>query len=112
MRALKIFSLAVLLGMISVTVWASLDANVWIGFKAVTAHRWGLATLADTDFAFYFVYLWMFYKEKSHFQRALWFLLVTTLGTIAIAIYIFIQFWKLPKGAGIEELLLAKKEAA
>jgi len=108
MKSIKIFSILVLIWMIGVSTWASIEANVFTGGKYILEHRWGIATLSDCYFGFYFCYLWMFYKERSNALRFFWFILVTLFGTIAISVYLLIQIFQLKKDACIEDLLLQK----
>ena len=94
---MKLFFGFVLTAMLGVTVWASLDQNVIEGFKYLFQNRWGIATLCDTYFSFTIIYLWIAYREASWFQRALWLLLVYSLGSIAVSFYFFIQYYKIKK---------------
>lgn len=98
-----LFSL-MLIAILSVTTWASLEQNVMIGFDYLLANRWGVATLFDTYFGFIAIYLWIAYKENSWPARLLWLFLVLTLGSIAFSIYILNQL-RLLKNGPIEKLL-------
>ena len=106
MRALWIFSIAVFAAMVAVTTWASLDANVLVGFQRLLADRWGVATLADATFGFLWFWLWIAYKEVSLGRSLLWLLLVFALGNLAMAAYVMIQLNRLKPGEGVEALLL------
>lgn len=106
MRALWIFSIAVFAAMVAVTTWASLDANVLVGFQRLLADRWGVATLADAFFGFLWFWLWIAYKEVSLGRSLLWLLLIFALGNLAMAAYVMIQLNRLKPGEGVEALLL------
>jgi hypothetical protein len=67
---------------------------------------WFHATLADAYFGFITFYVWVFYKERTWVGRIVWFVLIMTLGNIAMSIYMLLQLWRLPRGAGFPELLL------
>lgn len=84
---LKAYFWLVLIVMISVTVWASLDSNVITGFQYLFQNRWGVATLFDTYFGFFTIYLWMARQVPSFSKRVAWFLAVALFGTIAISIF-------------------------
>lgn len=104
---LVIFFTLMLLSILAVTTWASLEQNVMLGLDYLLAHRWGIATLFDTYFGFLTIYLWIAYKEVTWPKRILWLALVLTLGSIAFSIYILNQI-RLLKGGPIENLLIRK----
>jgi hypothetical protein len=108
MRPLWIFSLLVLAAMVAVTTWASLDANVLVGFQRLLADRWGVATLFDAYFGFLWFWLWIAYKEGSLGRSLLWLLLLFALGNLAMAAYVLLQLARLKPGDGVERLLLRK----
>lgn len=102
------FSL-VLLTIVGVTIWASLQLPVWQTPRDVVTHPWFIATLTDTCLAFFTFWLWVAYRTPSLTGRIVWLLLIFTLGNIAIASYMLIQLWKLPKTARVGELLLRQR---
>ena len=88
---MQIFFGIVLICMLIVTTWASLQEDVFTGGAKLFAEPWGIATLADTYFGFLTFYIWVFLKEKSWGPRMLWLILILTLGNIAMAIYALLQ---------------------
>jgi len=108
MRALWIISIAVFAAMVFVTTWASLDANVMVGFQHLLSDRWGVATLFDAYFGFLWFWLWIAYKESSLGRSLLWLLLLFALGNLAMAAYVMVQLVRLKPGEGAEALLLRK----
>jgi|LauGreDrversion4_2_1035121.scaffolds.fasta_scaffold1366848_2 hypothetical protein len=92
---MKLFFSLILLAMLAVTSWASLEKNVFDGFSYLFAERWGIATLFDTYFSFTLLYLWIAFREKSWAARLSWLVLVLSLGTIAISGY---GLWQIKKG--------------
>ena len=106
---LKLVFAAALLAILGTTLWASGQCPVWAVPPAVAQHPWFIATLVDTYLAFTTIWLWVAYKERSNLVRALWLLLIFGLGNIAIAGYLLIQLFRLPPGAGIEQLLLRRR---
>ena len=108
MRGLWLFSIAVFVAMVAVTTWASLDANVLVGFQRLLADRWGVATLSDAYFGFLWFWLWIAYKEASPGRSLLWLLLLFALGNLAMAAYVMVQLAKLKSGDGMESLLIRR----
>jgi len=106
MKPLWLFAIAVFAAMVAVTTWASLDANVMVGFQRLLADRWGVATLFDAYFGFLWFWLWIAHKETSPWRRLLWLLLLFALGNLAMAAYVMIQLAGLKSGEGVEALLL------
>jgi hypothetical protein len=105
---LTLFCAVVLVSMIAVTIWASGDKNVLMAFVDLWADPWGRATLFDAYFAFLTFYLWVAYRETSWIARVFWFLYIVAFGNIAMATYLLWRLWRLPKGAGVAELLLRR----
>jgi hypothetical protein len=106
---LVIFFTLMLISIIAVTSWASLEQNVMLGFEYLFQSRWGIATLFDTYFGFITIYLWIAYKEVTWTKRLVWLVLVLALGSIAFSIYILNQL-RLLKGGPIENLLVRKSQ--
>ena len=98
----------VLISMLAATSWASWQVPLWRTPREVATHPWFIATLLDTYFAFLTFYVWLAYKETSNVARVLWLMAILLLGNIAMAIYLLIQLFRLPKDAKIEALLLRK----
>src|SRR5262245_63245212 len=108
MAWLKALFGAVLVSMIAVTIRASLDRPVWEAGNIVR-DPWGFATLADAYFGFLTFYVWVAYKEQKPAARVVWFLLIMTLGNIAMSVYLLIALARLPRGASVEDLLLRRR---
>jgi hypothetical protein len=108
---MNFFFIFVLAVMLTVTSWASIEAPVTEGIAYLTANRWGIATLCDTYFAFFTVYLWMAYKEPSTLKRVVWLIAVVLGGTIAVAVF-FLHELYMTRGQSIEAFLLRRPNAA
>ena len=93
--ALKLLFAGILVAMLAVTSWASMDRNVVSAAIDLWRDPWGRATLFDTYFAFLTVYLWIAFKERGLARRIGWFLGVMLLGNIAIAAYVLRELWRL-----------------
>ena len=111
MKALKAFFAAVVLGLLAVTTHATLNGSIVESGRLLFLDPWGRATLADCYFGFLTIYLWMAYKLTGAGARALWFVLVMTLGNLAIASFVLWQLSSLPAGARVEDLLLRRPAA-
>ena len=105
---LKVLFFLILVSMLAVTTIASFDRGVFEAGKDLWSDPWFRATLADAYFGFLAVYVWIAYKEPSWTRKVVWFVLLMLLGNIAIAVYVLIQLFRLPRGASMEDLLLRK----
>ncbi|MFM7101866.1 MAG: DUF1475 family protein [Verrucomicrobiota bacterium] len=97
--------LGVLAAMLAVTGWASSEVALWNTPRAVATHPWFIATLFDTYFAFLTFWLWLAYKERAWAARLAWLAGILLLGNIAMAGYLLLQLFRLPPGAGLDDLL-------
>ena len=98
--------LAILLAMIIVSVWASMERNVFQAGRGLWPDPWFLATLLDAYLGFLIFYVWVAYKERSPSSRILWFFLIMGLGNMAAAFYVLLQLGKMRSGDGWDKLLL------
>ena len=97
---------AILLGMIVVTVTASLDTSIWEVPSTLTSDPWFWATLADAYFGFITFYVWVAYREATSAARVIWFVAIMALGNIAMSVYMLIRLWLWQPSQGVEALLL------
>jgi Protein of unknown function (DUF1475) len=105
---LRCFFIVVLASMLWVTSWASMECMVWKIPAAVVQHRWFIATLFDTYWAFFTFYCWLAYKETSWNLRIGWLIGIILLGNIAMSVYLLIQLFRVPITAKLEDILLRK----
>ena len=105
---LRVFFIIVLISMLGVTSWASMQCALWDTPRAVATHPWFIATLFDTYWAFLTFYCWVVYKERGWVARIGWLLGILLLGNIAMAIYMLVQLFRVPSTARIEDILLRK----
>jgi hypothetical protein len=96
----------ILLAMIAVTVYASLEKNVLDAGPDVRESRWFQATLVDTYFGFLTFYVWVAYKERSWIGRLAWFVAIMGLGNMAMAVYMLMQLVRWDERTGAAGLLL------
>ncbi len=98
---------ATILGvMLYSTVTAALDRGVFAAGAALWPDPWFRATLADAYCGFLTFYAWVHYRERSWGRRGAWFAAIMLLGNIAMALYMLVLLFRLPPGAGPEQLLL------
>ncbi len=100
----------ILVGMLAVTVTASLNQPLWEwgGLRAEPDRWWTYATLADAYFGFVTFYAWVFYKEPGTGARVGWFAAIMLLGNMAMASYVLLQLARLRPGEPVSKLLLRR----
>jgi hypothetical protein len=104
-NGLKLLFGAILVVMLYVTVTAGLDRGLLAAGGELWPNPWFRATLADAYCGFLAVYAWVFYRERSWVGRGVWFVAIMALGNIAVSVYVLEKLFRLPVGAGAEELL-------
>ena len=97
---------SILIAMLGVTTYASLDRSILEVGPELTSDPWFHATLADAYFGFLTFFVWVAYKESGVVKKATWFVLIMTLGNIAMSIYVLIQVFRADPSKGIESILL------
>lgn len=98
----------ILLTMLAFTIKAAMSQNMFQAGGQLLADAWFQATLVDAYLGFLTFYVWVFYKETSQLGRGIWFLLIMSLGNIAMAAYVLIQLFRLDRTDNMEMLLLRK----
>lgn len=101
----------ILLAMLAVTTYASLDRSIFKAGPQLTSDPWFHATLADAYFGFITFYVWVAYKQKSTLARIGWFLAIMLLGNIAMAVYVLLQLYRVHPSASFAQVLLSTKDA-
>ena len=99
---------AVLAVMLYVTISASLNQDLVSATRQLWPVPWFRATLADAYCGFLFFWLWVAWREKSLAKSILWFVLIMTLGNIAMAGYLLLQLRRWQPAEGIDSLLRGK----
>jgi len=102
LRALFIFFF---LGMLSVTIIASIDQNIFEAVGNMWPNWWFKATLVDAYIGFFTFFVWVAYKELHLWRKILWFALIMLLGNVAISAYMLIELYKLRVGDTFATLL-------
>lgn len=101
---LIILFLLVLVSMLATTITAARQQSMFEAGGELMRDWWFRATLLDAYCGFITFYVWVFAREQAAWSRLLWFVLIMTLGNIAMSIYVLIALWRLPPGAGWEQL--------
>jgi Protein of unknown function (DUF1475) len=104
--ALKLLAGAILVVMLSVTVAAFLERGIFESGALLWPDPWFRATLADAYCGFLIFYAWVFYRERTWAARGLWLVAILALGNIATSAYLLVRLFRLPPGAGADQLLL------
>ncbi|MDX2086103.1 MAG: DUF1475 family protein [Candidatus Melainabacteria bacterium] len=103
---LRLIFSAIFITMLSVTVWASLQEDIFKIPALVTGDPWFIASLFDAYFGFLTFYCWLFYKSSGFGARLVWLVLIVLLGNTAMSAYMLWQLWRIPSNASVAQLLL------
>jgi hypothetical protein len=99
-----LFSL-ILIGMLTVTVWASYRQPLWQwgGMHGADA-PWTLATLADAYAGFLTFFIFICLRERRLVVRIGWLTALLLLGNIAVSFYLLRALHRLPADAPLSQL--------
>jgi hypothetical protein len=100
---------AIFASMIFITVRTSLQMPIWEAFATFGDNPWSVATLWDAYFGFLTFYVWVAWKETGWMARLLWFVLIMTLGNIAMSLYVLIQLFALKPGEEASTILVQRR---
>src|SRR5512136_1662991 len=98
----------VLAVMLYVTISASLHHDIVSATRQLWPDPWFRATLADAYCGFLFFWLWVAWREQSVAQSILWFVLIMTMGNIAMAGYLLVQLRHIRSGENLGRLFSRK----
>jgi len=105
-NGLKFFFAAILALMVYVTANAAAERGVLVAGAELWKDAWFRATLADAYCGFLTFYAWVFYRERGARPRLAWLVAILALGNVAMSAYVLARLFRLPKGQGVESLLL------
>lgn len=108
---LRIAFSVVLVSMLTVTSWASLQLSIMRIPHEVIVNPWFIATLFDCYFGFLTFYVWVAYKENSPVARLSWLAAILLLGNIAMSVYVLVVVFRLPADATMKQVLLRREMA-
>ena len=98
----------VLAVMLYVTISASLHQDIVSATRQLWPDPWFRATLADAYCGFLFFWLWVAWREQSVAKSILWFVLIMTLGNIAMAGYLLVELRHVRSGENLDRLFSRK----
>ena len=97
---LRLLFFVVLVSMLALTTWASLQQSLGDFARSATFREpWVVATLFDAYWAFIAFYVWVAWKETSPAARLLWFPSLILLGNLTIAAYMLRELFSVTAGA-------------
>ena len=99
----------ILLAMLAVTTWASLDRSILKVGPRLLSDPWFHATLCDAYCGFLTFYVWVWIKERSWPGRVCWLIGILLLGNIAMSIYVMVQLVRPGPDITAERLLLPER---
>jgi hypothetical protein len=108
----RILCTLIVIGMLAVTSWASLEKGVLQGYIDVLSQRWSAATLADAYAGFLTFFFWVWYKETTAVARITWFALIMAFGNIAMSAYVILTIARAGKNATVKTVLLNAQDNA
>lgn len=105
--ALKLLFGTILVAMLVVTGYASLQQPLWEwgGLTTEPDRWWTIATLFDAYFGFLTFFAWVCYKEPRAGARLGWFIGIMLLGNMAMAVYVLRELARLGAAEGVDVLL-------
>ena len=106
--ALKLLFGFIFVFMVVMTVRTSLQVSLWSAMPAFAASPWSMATLYDAYFGFLTFFCWLAWRERSLARKVVWFVLIMTLGNIAMSAYVLWQLFGLKKEQGVDALFQQK----
>jgi len=95
----------ILIAMLSVTITATIDQNIFESVGNMWPNWWFKATLADAYFGFLTFFVWVAYKELHLWRKLVWFAAIMLMGNFAISAYMLLELYKLQVGDTLETLL-------
>jgi len=103
--SMKALYALIFFAMLSVTITASIDQNIFEAVGEMWPNWWFKATLADAYFGFLTFFVWVAYKELRLWRKLLWFALIMLLGNFAMSAYMLLELYRLQVGDTLETLL-------
>jgi len=107
---LRFLFISILISMLCVTSWASLNCPLFGVPRNVATHPWFIATLFDAYWGFITFYVWVAYKETRWVSKITWLLAILSLGNIAMSVYCLIQLFSIKSNDSIAAMLVEKKQ--
>ena len=106
LTVLKIFFLILSLFMVYLVIHTSLKSNLFAVWNELGAQPWMTTTLVDFYFNITIISAWVIYREASFWRSGLWIIGFIIWGSIATALYVFLQLAKLKPGDSLAKVLV------
>ena len=106
---LKILFAAIFVSMVVVTVRTSMRVSLWDAWSTYADSPWAVATLWDAYFGFLTFFVWVCWKETRWASRVLWFVLIMSLGNIAMSFYVLLQLMRLQANEPAHAVMLSRR---
>jgi hypothetical protein len=107
---LRALFILIIISMLWVTSWASLQCPLFAIPREVFTHPWFIATLFDAYWAFITFYVWVALKQTSWVAKIAWFFAVILLGNLAMAAYCLNELFRIPRGGRISDILTTRRD--
>jgi hypothetical protein len=104
---LKLLFGAIFLYMIGMTLWIQSwkPLSLSPGEFSWNGSPWAVATLFDAYFGFTTFFVWVCFKEAGLLRKVVWFVLIMSLGNIAMSGYILLQLFRLESDEPVSTIL-------
>lgn len=109
---LRLLFAVVLVSMLGVTSWASVECPLFAVPREVFTHPWFIATLFDAYWGFVTFLVWVCYKQTAWLARVAWVIAVLLLGNIAMAAYCLNELFHLPASGRLADLLTLRRDGS
>jgi hypothetical protein len=107
--ALRLLFTAILLSMLWVTSWASVQCPLFAVPRSVATHPWFIATMFDAYWGFTTFYVWVCFKQVTWTARIAWFLAIMALGNIAMSSYWLSELYTVKTDGKVADILIARR---
>ena len=100
----------VIVSMLWVTSWASLQCPLFSIPRPVFTHPWFIATLFDAYWGFVTFFVWVCFKQTSVLARVAWFAAIILLGNLAMASYCLDELFRVPASGKASAILAERRQ--
>jgi hypothetical protein len=107
--ALRLLFTVILLSMLWVTSWASIQCPLFAVPRSVATHPWFIATMFDAYWGFTTFYVWVCFKQVTWTARIAWFLAIMALGNIAMSSYWLSELYTVKTDGKVADILIARR---
>ena len=102
---LRALFVLVIVSMLGVTSWASLQCPLFAVPRDVATHPWFIATLLDAYWGFITFFIWVGCKQTAWGARACWLTAILLLGNIAMAAFCLRELFRIKTARDLPAVL-------